>query len=119
MKALIIGTSAELLEKKNGEIIDNFDYVARSISVAEFPGYEEHVGTRTDLYWSKYQYLFRFKFLNQSYNKDLLLLEDDPDNYTENFCVNHKYEKYNRVFYQALPTLDREFDFFMNSNSDK
>jgi hypothetical protein len=99
MRAIIVGTSAELLESKNGKIIDSFDYVARSISVAEFPGYEEHVGTKTDMYWSKYQYLFRFKFLNQEYNKDLLLLEENPDSYKENFCINHTYEKYIRVFF--------------------
>jgi hypothetical protein len=99
MRAIIVGTSAELLENKNGVIIDSFDYVARSISVAEFPGYEEHVGTKTDMFWSKYQYLFRFKFLNFEYNKDLLLLEGDPDNYSENFCHNHTYEKYIRIFF--------------------
>jgi hypothetical protein len=99
MKAIIIGTSAELLESKNGKLIDSFDYVVRSISVTEFPGYEEYVGTKTDMYWSKYQYLFRFKYLKERYENDLLLLEEDPDDYKESYCNNHRYEKYNRVFY--------------------
>ena len=98
MKAIIVGTSANLLDAKNGNKIDEFDYVVRSVSVTEFPGYEAHVGTKTDMYWSKYQYLFRFNFLN-NYTKDILLLNNDPDNYYEDFCINHKYSKYNRFFY--------------------
>lgn len=99
MKAIIVGTSAELLESKNGELIDSFDYVVRSISVAEYPGYEDYVGKKTSMYWSKYQYLFRFKFLNDNYNGDLLLLDEDPDDYYECLCKNHMYEKYCRVFF--------------------
>lgn len=105
MKAIIVGTSAELLEHEHGDIIDSFDYVARSISVAEYPGYKKHVGTKTDMFWSKYQYLFRFKFLTQHYDKDLLLLEENPDEYKENHCINHQYEKYNRMFFDLWYTL--------------
>ncbi len=99
MKAIIVGTSAELLEHEHGDYIDSFDYVARSISVAEFPGYETHVGTKTNMFWSKYQYLFRFKYILQTYCNDLLLLEEDPDEYRESFCINHRYERYNRLFF--------------------
>lgn len=101
MRAIIVGTSSTLLEKPNGKIIDNFDYVARSISAAEFPGYEDFLGTKTDLYWSKYQYLFRLKYLQQPFNKDILLLNDDADNYYETCTLTSYIDHYNRLFYDG------------------
>jgi len=49
MNIIIVGNSPDLLEQKNGNLIDSFDYVLR-MNHFETKGYEEYVGEKTDIY---------------------------------------------------------------------
>jgi hypothetical protein len=56
MKVVIIGNSSNILQSKNGNLIDSFDKIIR-LGQFVISGYEEHVGTRTDVCitrWGKY-----------------------------------------------------------------
>ena len=61
MKAIIVGNSASILNRNNGYLIDSFDVVIR-LNKFKIKGYEKYVGTKTDIYCSKW--------LNMSYNLD-------------------------------------------------
>ena len=63
MKAIIIGNASSILNHKNGNIINNFDKVIR-LNKFVIKGFEDYVGTKTDIYCSK--------ILNMSYNINLL-----------------------------------------------
>ena len=49
MKIIIVGNSPDLLDKKNGKLIDSFDYVLR---MNEFvtEGFEDYVGIKCNIY---------------------------------------------------------------------
>lgn len=64
MKIIIVGNSASLLTKTNGTVIDTFDKVIR-LNKFKITSYEKYVGTKTDIYCSKW--------LNMSQNIDNLL----------------------------------------------
>jgi len=49
MNIIIVGNSPDLLQQKNGELIDSFDYVLR-MNEFETDGFEDYVGARTDIY---------------------------------------------------------------------
>ena len=56
MKAIIVGNSSNILESKNGTLIDSFDKIIR-LGQFVISGYEDQVGTRTDICitrWGKY-----------------------------------------------------------------
>lgn len=113
MNAIIVGTSTTLLDRENGELIDSFDYVARSVSELPYTGYEKYIGTKVNLYWSKYQYLFRLKFLKNQFSGSVLMLNPDPDNYTEDYVPeNARVSKYNRFLF------DRWDEFFKTNNKN-
>lgn len=100
MNAIIVGTSTTLLAHENGNKIDSFDFVARSVSELPYTGFEKYIGTKVNLFWSKYQYLFRLKHLQKPFNGSLLILNPDPDNYTEDYIPeNARISKYNRIMY--------------------
>ena len=63
MKAIIVGNSASLLKHNNGYIIDSYDVVIR-LNKFKLKGFGKHVGTKTDIYCSKW--------LNMSYNLDIV-----------------------------------------------
>jgi len=98
MKAIIVGTSASILEKENGLLIDAFDYVARSVSSAPYYGYEKYTGIKTDMFWSKFQFLYRLQFLRIPFVGKLLLLNSNPDSYYEGYIPENiqstRYKRY-------------------------
>lgn len=53
MKAIIVGNAASVLKKLNGDLIDSFDVVVR-INKYKISSYEHYVGTKTDVYCSKW-----------------------------------------------------------------
>jgi hypothetical protein len=59
MKAIIVGNANSLLQSCNGNLIDSFDLVIR-LNKFQIKGYEQYVGTKTDIYCSKW--------LNMKYN---------------------------------------------------
>jgi len=59
MKAIVVGNAACLLDTCNGNTIDSFDVVVRLNKFVTL-GYEKYVGTKTDIYCSKWY--------NMSYN---------------------------------------------------
>jgi hypothetical protein len=65
MNAIVVGNASSMLEHKNGKIIDNFDKVIR-LNKFVIKGFEDYVGTKTDIYCSKW--------LNMSYNLDIVKL---------------------------------------------
>jgi hypothetical protein len=100
MNVIIVGTSSTILEKKNGHVIDEFDYVARSVSSAPYTGYEEYTGTKTNLYWSKFQFLYRLRFLKTPFNGTLFLLNPDPDNFYEGYVPQNAIStRYKRLMF--------------------
>lgn len=98
MNVIVVGTSSTILDKKNGSIIDKFDYVARSVSSAQHTGYEEYTGTKTDLYWSKFQFLYRLRFLKIPFNGTLFIMNSDPDNFYEGYvpqnAISTRYKRH-------------------------
>lgn len=63
MKVVVVGNSACNLNKKNGQLIDDFDIVIR-LNKFKILGYEKYVGSKCDIYCSKW--------LNMSYNINIL-----------------------------------------------
>lgn len=53
MKIAIVGNGGSVLKNKNGEFIDSCDYVVR-IKNFKIDGYEQHVGTKTNIFSSKW-----------------------------------------------------------------
>ena len=58
-KVIVVGNAASVLTKKQGRLIDSLDVVVR-INKFVTRGYEDHVGTKTNVYCSKW--------LNMCYN---------------------------------------------------
>ena len=56
-KVIIIGNGASALKNKNGSIIDTFDVVVR-MGTCVIDGYEEYVGTKTDILRTSWDRLF-------------------------------------------------------------
>ncbi len=115
-RIIIIGNSCSLLEQKNGDIIDGYDYIVRMGGTPRIKGYEKHVGTKTNMYCMKW-----FKYFNvevgindtnfgQMREKleieydDVLCLLQDPDNFYEVAIPFQRYEKnsLNRSFYYQI-----------------
>lgn len=65
MNAIIVGNASSMLNHKNGNIINKFDKVIR-LNKFVISGFEEYVGTKTDIYCSKW--------LNMSYNLNIVNL---------------------------------------------
>lgn len=92
MKVIIVGNSDNVTQTKNGHAIDAFDYVVR-FGECTTTGYEEYVGTKTDLlctilnyflsiYYYKEQFEFKPRlFVNNC--KHILFLEHECDIYEE------------------------------------
>lgn len=65
MKTVLVGNGGSLLRRNLGSRIDTFDRVVR-INLCHIKGYEQHVGTRTDLWLvSLHGGLGRFKWPNE------------------------------------------------------
>jgi len=81
MKIIVVGNAASLLNKKNGELIDSFDVVIR-LNKFVIKNYEEFVGTKTNIYCSKW---FNMKYnINNliNYNKVWLPYPKPPNWWT-------------------------------------
>lgn len=114
VKTIIIGNSEALLTKRNGRIIDGFDYVVR-MGNCRIKGYEHHVGTKTDMYravWKRHFFLQKdalreyIVFVNtELYGfTDLLLTEvKECDDYYETipFASQNKY--FTRQLFYDIP----------------
>lgn len=87
-KLIVIGNGNGILDKKNGSLIDSFDYVVRMGS-CQVAGYEEYVGTRTDLYRSSWDRMFEliegvlYPIKNNIRSNNFLFLEPDYDVFSE------------------------------------
>ena len=53
MKAIVVGNAASVLEENKGKLIDSFDVVIR-LNKFVTTGYEVHVGSKTNIYCSKW-----------------------------------------------------------------
>lgn len=53
MKVVVVGNAASTLSKTNGKLIDSFDVVVRMNKYKTF-SYEDYVGSKTDIYCSKW-----------------------------------------------------------------
>jgi len=92
MKTIIIGNGNCITEKQNGHKIDKFDCVVRMGS-CRVRGYEEYVGTKTDIYRTSWDRLISNKTrdFHQPYKaipirftfKEILFLEPDPNTFFE------------------------------------
>lgn len=103
MKIIVVGNGS--CSNKNGKRIDSFDYVVRMGSCC-LKGYEEYVGTRTDMLRSSWDRLLRVEkcgkihFVNKICNyKDFLFLEPHYDPYRETSLhggLPHLYKIFNK-----------------------
>lgn len=87
MRAIIVGSAATILNKRNGHIIDTYDYVIRPVTSLVAAGYEEYTGEKTDMYWVTFQYLARLSLIKAPV--DILCAFASDDAYNE-FFVNTK-----------------------------
>ena len=115
-RVIIIGNSCSLLERKNGNVIDGYDYIVRMGGTPRIRGYEEYVGTRTDMYCMKWFKYFNVEVGIDNCNfgqartnieidyKDILCLSQDPDNFYEVATPFQRYEanSLNRSFYYHI-----------------
>jgi hypothetical protein len=90
-RVIIVGNGEGVLQKKNGHIIDSFDYVVR-MGDCKIKGYEEYTGTRTDMLrvvWKRHFFIsesnnITFYDTETSGFKDILFTEiKDCDNFYE------------------------------------
>jgi len=89
-RLIVIGNGKSATAKKNGNIIDKFDYIVR-MNNCKIGGYEEYVGTRTDLYRAPWDRIIKHNDDNKLiYNEDLLIrtknflfIEPDYDTHVE------------------------------------
>ncbi len=89
---IIVGNGECVLQKKNGHKIDTFDYVVR-MGDCKIKGYEEYVGTKTDMFrvvWKRHFFITEkhnsilFSNTDVSGFEDILLTEiKDCDNFYE------------------------------------
>ncbi len=87
---IIVGNGGCLLNSKNGSKIDSYDYVVRMGNCIT-RGYEEHTGTKTDLYRASWDRLLHninktniYRPIDLSFTfHTLLLLERQPDTFHE------------------------------------
>jgi hypothetical protein len=123
---IVIGNGGNILKKQNGHKIDNFDYVVRMGNCAT-KGYEEHTGTKTDLYrvsWDRLLYNINqdicqhtpYKYIDIHFNfKELLFLERDPDTFYETFPNNTRRSKIlNKAFFTNNSFPDTIFKPYMH-----
>jgi hypothetical protein len=118
-RVLIVGNSCSLLEKENGNKIDNYDYVVRMGDFPRITGYEKYVGTKTDMFRIKWFNFFKVEhgIYDDDFGdartvcdftfKDILCISHDPDCFHE---IAHPFQRYadvslNRSFY--FPIGDR------------
>lgn len=106
---IVVGNAQSILDKKNGQKIDSFDYVVR-MGNCPLKGYEEHVGTKTNMYrasWDRLVHVnkqeLRYRPINIQFKfDDLLFLEPHPDEYSETICLGNcpRFGKvYNKMFF--------------------
>lgn len=117
---IIIGNSSSVLQKKNGDLIDSFDYVVRmggskGEGGCKIKGYEKHIGTRTDLFRVVWENHFRlvvnsdgdehFVFFDTEFSDftDLLITNyNNADQYTETIsCITKSY--YDKLVFGLAP----------------
>ena len=101
---IIVGNAASVLSKKNGCKIDTFDCVVRMGNCIT-TGYEEYVGTKTDIYRASWDRLLHninktnvYRPINLSFNfHTLLFLEKQPDMFYE-YVSAFLLKKNNKLF---------------------
>jgi hypothetical protein len=85
---IVVGNGSDILQHKNGCKIDSFECVVRMGS-CKINGYEEYVGTKTDLYRSSWDRMFEdsngvlLPIKNGVISKNFLFLEPDNDVFYE------------------------------------
>ena len=113
---LIVGNSQTLLEKNNGKRIDAFDYVVRMGDSPRIRGYEQYVGTKTDMFRMKWFNYFNVDICTGDINfgkprtsfefeyRDILCISQDPDYFTETATSFNRYvtDSLNRSFYYHI-----------------
>ena len=82
MKVVIIGNGGSILKNKNGEFIDSCDKVIRMKQYVT-DGYEEHTGTKVDIYASKWFSWFENK---PPYHPNDMTRVSSVDQYWFTFC---------------------------------
>lgn len=104
---IIVGNSGTLLKKELGPTIDTYDYIVR-MGECRIKGYENHVGTRTNMYRMKWFNLFNCEDNTPQINygkkrdldfnfDDILFTFQDPDAYSEISYYGYNQEHY--LFY--------------------
>lgn len=89
-KIILVGNASSLLQKKNGDKIDSYDYVVR-MGNCTVKNYESYTGTKTDIYRVSWDRLLHninktnvFRPIVPSFNfHTLLFLDKEPDTFQE------------------------------------
>lgn len=95
MKIIIVGNGASVYNVKNGDKIDNFDYVVRMGSFRT-KGYEKYVGTKTDMIRTSWDRIVKnennkLKLAITLRCKDILFLEPHNDIFYETVSIGNTY----------------------------
>jgi hypothetical protein len=119
MKAIIIGSGAEVLARGEGKIIDGFDKVVRINKFKIQPPYSEYTGTKTDYIFCRKNNLYRFfeseefqkEKIIKMYNNFLEIYKLKPSKKIEQaFYDNFFYEKKNLKFNKKIICIDSEIE---------
>lgn len=120
---IVVGNSSNVLHKKNGTKIDSFDYVVRMGS-CQINGYEDYVGTKTDLYRSSWDRMFEllqdtlYPVKNNIVAKKFLFLEPDYDVFHESI-IDANNIALKKLFYKKKFVEHRFYDLLSHSMPER
>jgi hypothetical protein len=115
--AIVVGTGASLLGKKQGKIIDSFDFVFRSARcfVCDPKNqWKEDTGCKTTHVWVMYYHLKDLDYVPTCH--DLLLLFNDMDSFEEPIQRFNSFLEYTNRYYLEQIVKKTQKKHFFSSN---
>jgi hypothetical protein len=115
--AIVVGTGASLLGKKQGEKIDSFDFIfrsARCFVCDPTKQWKEDTGIKTTHVWVMYYHLKDLNYVPTYY--DLLLLFNDMDSYEEPVQRFNRFSEYTNRYHLEQIVKKTQKKHFFSSN---
>ena len=113
MKVCIVGNGPSCLNKSNGRFIDSCDVVIR-MNDCVVDGYEKHIGSKVDVYASRWKKLERNSKLCEKAKHIWVLYPEPPHNWNSNY-LGEKSIARNKLAIKDLKVFPKNLELILKS----